>query len=83
MIDKEKFKLVLALSGHVLIEEQSTLDETQAYCGIMYSYDQSDNAEFYNRTVVGELYSFSPTKELAFEEVYKKWTLKKNSLDTN
>ena len=77
MIDKEKFKLVLALSNCVLIEEPSCHGDDGAYCGIMYAYDDNDSNARYNRLVVGELYTFAATKELAFDEVYNKWALRK------
>jgi hypothetical protein len=77
-IDKEKFKLVLALSGYILIEEPSCCCDG-AYCGIMYAYDNDDSNARYNRVVVGELYVFSDNEESAFQEVYEKWTLRNSN----
>lgn len=74
----EKFKLELALHGYILVQEKSYLGDNEYYCGIFFA----DKVDGHDRVLFDDHFNFSASKEDAFAEVYRLWTLKRNSSNT-
>lgn len=77
-MDIEKFKLVLALEGYVLVQEPTIhIDYEPFYAAIFDAADGTTRATLRNMPLC---WSFSETEEEAFNSVYEQWKEYKKNL---